>query len=291
MKVTREIDTGDEKFVIRQITTSPKEHFEGRGKSGRMYPLYSVVVNNGTTFVSQNGKMKEEPYVIYDAEKEEFKAPDGWKIKEMSADSRVTALGGGGGGVTLEEVEDLLSDKVDKVDGKGLSTNDYDNTEKGKVASAYQKPNNGIPMSDLSQTVQSAIDNAGGAYKKPSTGIPFTDLASGVQDSLSNADSAIQPGGLKTINNTSIVGSGNIDIPPGQDGADGVDGVGFASVSTPSTADGTALITLTNGDTITLDLNHQHTQYPKYVYCATQAAYDAITTKESDTLYLILESN
>lgn len=73
--------------------------------------------------------------------------------------------------------------------------------------------------------------------------------------------------------------------------AEGTDGVGFASVSTPSAADGTATITLTNGDTITLDLNHDHTAYPKYVYCATQAAYDAITTKESDTLYLILESN
>lgn len=71
--------------------------------------------------------------------------------------------------------------------------------------------------------------------------------------------------------------------------AEGVDGVGFESVS--SNQDGTLLITLTNGDTITLDLNHNHPQYPKYVYCATQAAYDAITTKESDTLYLILESN
>lgn len=191
MKVTRNIDTGDEKQTIRTISTKPKEHFEGRWKSGRLYPLYSVVVNNGTTFISQNAKMKEEPYVIYDANKKEFKAPDGWLIKEMSADSRVTALGGGGeGGVTPEEVEEMIKDKVDKVDGKGLSTNDYDNTEKNKVASAYQKPNNGIPKSDLAKAVQDVLDDADGAYKKPVTGIPFADLADGVQDSLSNADEA-----------------------------------------------------------------------------------------------------
>ena len=31
-------------------------------------------------------------------------------------------------------VSDVVSGKVDKVEGKGLSTNDYDDTEKGKVA-------------------------------------------------------------------------------------------------------------------------------------------------------------
>ncbi len=211
MKVTRNIDTGDEKQTIRTISTKPKEHFEGRWKSGRLYPLYSVVVNNGTTFISQNAKMKEEPYVIYDADKKEFKAPDGWLIKEMSADSRVTALGGGGeGGVTPEEVEEMIKDKVDKVNGKGLSTNDYDNTEKNKVASAYQKPNNGIPKSDLAKAVQDLLDYADGAYKKPVTGIPFTDLADGVQDSLSNADEAKAglAGKQDTISDLSAIRSG-----------------------------------------------------------------------------------
>ena len=88
---------------------------------------------------------------------------------------------------------------------------------------------------------------------------------------------------LKTINNESLLGTGNIEV-------EGHDGVGFDSITTPATADGTAIITLTNGDTITLDLNHDHTSYPKYQLCANQAAYDAITTKDSGTLYLILES-
>lgn len=89
---------------------------------------------------------------------------------------------------------------------------------------------------------------------------------------------------IKTINDESILGPGNIEIQGG-----GEDGVGFDDVSTQQ--DGTIVITLTNGDTITIDLNHQHPQYPKYVYCSSQAAYDAIVTKESDTLYLILETS
>lgn len=91
---------------------------------------------------------------------------------------------------------------------------------------------------------------------------------------------------IKTINNESILGPGNINVQGGQDGEDGV---GFDDVSTNQ--DGTIVITLTNGDTITIDINHQHPQYPKYVYCSSQAAYDAITTKESDTLYLIPETS
>lgn len=90
---------------------------------------------------------------------------------------------------------------------------------------------------------------------------------------------------IKTINGEPILGSGDIPVQ----GGGGEDGVGFDDVTTQQ--DGTIVITLTNGDTITIDINHQHPQYPKYVYCSSQAAYDAITTKESDTLYLILETS
>lgn len=61
--------------------------------------------------------------------------------------------------------------------------------------------------------------------------------------------------------------------------------VSFDNVSTNQ--DGTLIITLSNGDTITVDLNHNHPQYPKYVLVASESAYNAITNKDSDTLYLI----
>lgn len=68
-------------------------------------------------------------------------------------------------------------------------------------------------------------------------------------------------------------------------GPEGPQGVGFGSVS--SAEDGTVVITLTNGDKITIDINHAHPQYPKYVLCESQADYDAITEKEDDTFYVI----
>ena len=71
-------------------------------------------------------------------------------------------------------------------------------------------------------------------------------------------------------------------------GIQGEPGVGFASIFTPDPYDGTVIIVLSNNDTITIDLNHDHPAYPKYTVC-TQAEYDLLVTKDSDRLYLIPE--
>ena len=65
-------------------------------------------------------------------------------------------------------------------------------------------------------------------------------------------------------------------------GPTGDQGVGFASVSSPATADGTLQIKLTNGDTITIYLNHVHPQYLKYELVSALPA-----SPDSGTLYLI----
>lgn len=98
-----------------------------------------------------------------------------------------------------------------------------------------------------------------------------------------------------TLENNSGAPSGSASVNGGTvnftfsniNGTDGVDGVGFNSISSPQ--DGTAIIALTNGDTVTLDLNHNHPQYLKYVLLADEAAYAALATKDSSTLYLIPE--
>lgn len=59
--------------------------------------------------------------------------------------------------------------------------------------------------------------------------------------------------------------------------------VGFDSVS--SNQDGTLIIALSNGDTITVDLNHNHPQYPKYVHLEDES--DMPASPETDTMYLI----
>lgn len=118
---------------------------------------------------------------------------------------------------------------------------------------------------------------------------------------------------IKTIGGTSILGTGDIPIQAGDTnavkyvaqtlteqektqartnigaGTSDFSGDPIVSLSVTTPADGTLTATLASGNTITIDLNHNHPQYPKYVYCLSQEAYEAITTKESDTLYLILE--
>ena len=88
------VNTPDGGNPVRVISTTPRERWEGHWQRGRRYPLYSVVENNGSKFMSLTGNMKEEPYVLYDSATQTFSANEGWVIKEMSADSRLTAIGG-----------------------------------------------------------------------------------------------------------------------------------------------------------------------------------------------------
>ena len=108
----------------------------------------------------------------------------------------------------LDEID--YSGKADKVSGAtngnfaGLDANgnltdsgkkaaDFATAAQGALAdSAYQKPQAGIPKTDLASGVQDSLDAADSAYQKPSAGIPKSDLSSGVQDSLDLADSAYQ---------------------------------------------------------------------------------------------------
>lgn len=67
-------------------------------------------------------------------------------------------------------------------------------------------------------------------------------------------------------------------------GITGTPGVGFSSIFTPVPNDGTMIIVLSNNDTITVDLNHQHPQYLKYVMLESEA--DMPATPDSTTLYM-----
>lgn len=66
-------------------------------------------------------------------------------------------LGGSNPSYTKSEANTLLDEKVDKITGKGLSTNDYTNEDKAKVASAVQP-------SDLSSYQPKSITDAGGYF-------------------------------------------------------------------------------------------------------------------------------
>jgi hypothetical protein len=73
------------------------------------------------------------------------------------------------------------------------------------------------------------------------------------------------------------------------DAIEGKPGVGLDDVTTPTPADGTVVMHLSNGNTVTLNLNHNHPQYAKVVVCEDLAEYNAISQKDSMTFYLIPE--
>lgn len=90
------------------------------------------------------------------------------------------------------KIKTKFATKVDKVAGKGLSTNDFTNDAKNALQNAYTKPADGIPENDLSQDVQNKLNSAGGGYIKPDDGIPSSDMTQAVQESLAKADNSVQ---------------------------------------------------------------------------------------------------
>ena len=106
---------------------------------------------------------------------------------------------------TSQQIGASLSGKVDKVDGKGLSTNDYDNTAKAKVDTIPDNPKYTDTVYDdtvLSGRVSTIEGKESGWDVK--------------QDALVSGTN------IKTINNESILGSGNITIQGGGSGEENV---------------------------------------------------------------------
>lgn len=156
---------------------------------------------------------------------------------------------------TFQEVIDFLSGVTDDETLIGKL-----NELRSLINAKYTKPSGGIPKTDLSSAVQDALDNAGSGSVtsvKMNNGTPIEPDSNGVvdlgtvitshQDISGKANKSEMSVGtesngkknvtlkqgtsvdvvttVKTINNESILGSGNITIPAGQDGADGNDGI------------------------------------------------------------------
>ena len=96
-----------------------------------------------------------------------------------------------------------ISGKVDKVPGKGLSSNDYTDAAKAKVDALSPVATSGsyndltdkptIPAPVTEQTVSGwGFTKNTGTYSKPTGGIPKTDLANDVQASLGKAETVLQ---------------------------------------------------------------------------------------------------
>ena len=115
---------------------------------------------------------------------------------------------------TKQVVDDKLSDKVDKVEGKGLSTNDYDNSEKEKLADANSKKHehsNKSVLDSITDTLLSALNRIATIFS----------TITGVTTSVVNDDTVIPTSGAIV---DYVTGLGGGDMTKAEYDADG-DGV------------------------------------------------------------------
>ena len=140
---------------------------------------------------------------------------------------------GGTTGQVLAKKSNADND-VQWVNKESGGTDDYaDLTNKPQINSVALSGNKSASELGLATAAQGAL--AASAYQKPQTGIPSTDLASGVQTSLGKADTAVQQVTVGTTttgaagSNASVNNSGtstapvlDFTIPRGVDGSDAV---------------------------------------------------------------------
>ena len=176
---------------------------------------------------------------------------------------------------TLKELADALGDdpnfattmatqlgnKVDKETGKGLSTNDYTTAEKTKLA--------GLENYDDS-ALQTAID---GKVDKESGKSLMTDAErTKLQGIAAGAEVNVQANWTQTNTSADDYIKNKPTIPAAQVNSDWNASTGKAAIlnkptipvgiaNATTSEDGTWTMTLSNGEYITVDLNHVHPQY------------------------------
>lgn len=224
---------------------------------------------------------------------------------------KVKSVNGQTGDVTID-----LNKKVDKVSGKGLSTNDYTSAEKDKLAGIAEGANNytlpvasasilgGVKVGDginVSAEGKISVQVADGA----NPGLSLNNYTAEDKDKLARIEaeankfdlkpaSAQMLGGIKVGTNLSIAADGTLKATdttynpatptsPGlMSAADkvAVDGIGSASEA-PSVMDKSSVWAGMESVSTRLDGLTLKTM--------TQAEYDALSTKDTKTVYLIYE--
>lgn len=96
-------------------------------------------------------------------------------------------------GSTVAQQLALKANSADLGTAAGEDVEAFATAEQGEKAdSAYQKPESGVPATDLEEAVRTSLGKADSAYQKPAGGVPGSDLTEAVRTSLGKADGAAQ---------------------------------------------------------------------------------------------------
>lgn len=164
-----------------------------------------------------------EPYIDF------YRDDDGDIILQIGGDATGRGMDRGGTIDTYSktEIDNKLAAKVDTQIGKGLSSNDYTNAEKTKLSGIAENANYYLHPSTHSTGIiveASALTNLDTSSNatQHEINLAIDDIIDDKQDTLISGEN------IKTINNNSILGSGNITIQGGGGGS--VIGTGSFSI-------------------------------------------------------------
>ena len=175
----------------------------------------------------------------------------------------------GDGSTVVSSLPFADANKVDKVSGKGLSTNDYTTTEKNKLAGIADGANKTIVDSELSSTSTNPVQNKA-IYTKLDTLIGGTPVSEQITTAIANKVDKISGKGLSTNDYTTDEKNKLAGIASGAE----VNQNAFSNIVVGSTT----IVADAKTDTLTLVAGSNVTITP-------DATNDKITIAATDTVY------
>ena len=106
---------------------------------------------------------------------------------------------------TKKETGDLLNKKVDKVSGKGLSTNDYTTAEKNKLAGIATGANKTVVDSDISTTSTNPVQNKAVGLKFQGVDSEISGINSVLNSTEDEIATIVNEYGSKNLVDTSLI--------------------------------------------------------------------------------------
>lgn len=178
-----------------------------------------------------------------------------------------------------------MADKVDKEQGKGLSSNDYTTQERNKLAGLSNYDDTALQAAVVSlQNALAALVGGADVQGAIDTFNEVVAFLSGISssDTLAAKLATLVPQ-TRTVNGKALSGNVTIGINDIEGLANALANAGSGNVSViqPDPADGTFIIRVGEND-FTINLNHTHPEYAPLVHTHSQYAQVQVVNGESN---------
>ena len=214
---TNELVSKIPKFTIEVVTSLPTE-------------------NISTTTVYLKTGSKSDPDNIYD---EYIYVNSKWELLGTQKIDLTNFY-------TKEETGDLLNNKVDKVSGKGLSTNDYTTAEKNKLSGIATGANKTVVDSDISTTSTNPVQSKAVGLKFQGVDSEISGINSVLNSTADEIATIVNEYGSKNLVDTSLIPNSTKNGVTRKNNSDG--SITYSSTSTATNDIYLPLMGITNLD-------------------------------------------